>query len=320
MGRSPFAFGAIGAAVAAVVLALAGMTVSASAAALSAGDKQCLACHGSPGMEKQLAGGETLSLHIEGDGFAQSVHSVIGCTGCHADIDLASHPPAENPIATKREFSIAMVQICRTCHNDQFAQWKQSVHAALVREGNPVAPLCTSCHSPHAVIKGAAEEMDTVPCKTCHGDIFTAYATSVHGVMRSSGVTAAPLCFGCHGAHDVSVPSAAQGLKDVCLGCHTEARRLAPGLGCRMPSCISTWCPVRSAMRRRRTGGSISSSMTARRKRRFPSRWACRSSKARRAPRPQRGRASIRRRSGLCSARSIARASKARRALRADWT
>jgi hypothetical protein len=221
MGRNPIA---IGAAAAAAVLALAGMIVSAPAAAAADADTQCLACHGSPGMEKQLAGGETVSLSIQGDSFAQSVHSVIGCTGCHANIDLASHPPAESPIGDKRAFSVAMVQICRTCHNDQFAQWQQSVHAALVSEGNPVAPLCTSCHSPHAVIKGAAEEMDTVPCKTCHDDIFTAYATSVHGVLRSSGVTAAPLCFGCHGAHNVSVPSAGQGLKDVCLGCHTDAR------------------------------------------------------------------------------------------------
>ena len=118
MGRRPFAMGTIGAAVAAVVLALAGMTASASAAALSEGDEQCLACHGAPGLEKQLASGETLSLHIPGDAFAQSVHGVIGCTGCHTDINLASHPPAENPISTKRDFSIAMVQVCRTCHSD----------------------------------------------------------------------------------------------------------------------------------------------------------------------------------------------------------
>ena len=241
---------AIGAAAAAVVLALAGMTGSASAAAPSADDEQCLACHGSPGMEKQLAGGETLSLYIQGDRFAQSVHSVIGCTGCHADIDLASHPPAESPIGTKRAFSIAMVQICRTCHNDQFAQWQQSVHAALVSEGNPVAPLCTSCHSPHAVIKGAAEEMDTVPCKTCHGDIFTAYAASVHGVARSSGETAAPLCFGCHGAHKVSVPSAGAGDKETSVSAAIPTHSPRTGIGFRIPSCISTWCLVPSAMRR----------------------------------------------------------------------
>ncbi|MFI5023444.1 MAG: hypothetical protein ACHQRJ_17570, partial [Alphaproteobacteria bacterium] len=57
----------------------------------------------------------------------------------------------------------------------------------------------------------------------CHGDIFTAYAASVHGVARSGGQTQAPLCFGCHGAHGVSVPSAGEGLRDVCLGCHTGA-------------------------------------------------------------------------------------------------
>jgi hypothetical protein len=223
MARGPFARGTIGAAVAAVVLALAGMTASASAAALSAGDQQCLGCHGMQGLEKPLADGGSLSLHIPGDSFAQSVHSAIGCTGCHADVNLASHPPATNPISSKRNFSLAMVQVCRTCHSAQFEQWGKSVHAALVREGNPAAPICTSCHSPHAVIKGAAESMDTVPCKACHGAIFTAYAASVHGVLRSHGVTQAPLCFGCHGAHGVSVPTAGAGLKNVCLGCHTNA-------------------------------------------------------------------------------------------------
>ncbi len=224
MGRGPFAVGTFGAVVAAVVLVLAWMTAPASAAAPSPGDSQCLACHGMPGLEKPLPSGGTLSLHIAGDIFAQSVHSAIGCTGCHADINLASHPATVAPIASKGEFSLAMVQVCRTCHTGEFSQWDKSVHAALAREGNAAAPLCTTCHSPHAVIKGAAEAMDTVPCKACHADIFAAYAASVHGVLRSSGLTAAPLCFGCHGAHDVSVPSAGTGRKDVCLGCHTEAQ------------------------------------------------------------------------------------------------
>jgi hypothetical protein len=223
VGRRLFAMGAIGPAAAIVMLAVAGMTAPASAGTLSKDDEQCLACHGSAGMETQLASGETLSLHISGDFFAKSVHSAIGCTGCHSDINLTSHPAAKNSISSKRSFSIARAQVCGGCHSDQFNQWKQSVHAALVSEGNPVAPICTSCHSPHAVIKGAAEAMDTVPCKACHGAIFTAYAASVHGVLRNRGVTQAPLCFGCHGAHNVGVPTAGAGLKNVCLGCHTDA-------------------------------------------------------------------------------------------------
>jgi hypothetical protein len=223
IGRRPFATGTIGAAVAAGVLALAGLAAPASAAALAAGDTQCLACHGMAGLEKPLDNGEKLSLQVPGDGFAQSVHNAIGCAGCHADIKPGSHPPAQNSITGRRNFSSAMVQVCRTCHSNEFAQWGQSVHAALAREGNAAAPLCTTCHSPHAVVKGAAEAMDTVPCKTCHADIFTAYTASVHGMFRANGVTAAPLCFGCHGAHEVSVPSAGVGRKDVCLGCHAEA-------------------------------------------------------------------------------------------------
>jgi len=219
--QRPFAMAAIGAA-AMGLLALVGLAAPASAAP-SAADAQCLACHAMPGLEKTLDSGERLSLQIPGDQFGQSVHAALGCTGCHTDIKPGSHPPAQNSIVSRRAFSTAMVQVCRTCHSGEFDQWSQSVHASLVREGNPVAPLCTSCHAPHAVMKGAAEAMDTVPCKTCHGAIYTAYSASVHGVFRSQGITAAPLCFGCHGAHEVKVPSAMIGLSDTCLGCHKEA-------------------------------------------------------------------------------------------------
>jgi hypothetical protein len=175
------------------------------------------------GLEKPLGSGETLSLHIAGDSFAQSVHAALGCTGCHTDVNLASHPPASNSIASKRAFSLSMAQVCGNCHNKELGEWETSVHAALANGGDQTAPICTGCHSPHAVVKGAAAAMDTVPCKSCHRDIFTAYAKSVHGVLRNGGQADAPLCFSCHGAHDVRVPSAGVGRRDVCLGCHTEA-------------------------------------------------------------------------------------------------
>jgi hypothetical protein len=203
------------------VLALLMLTSVACAAAAS--DQQCLACHSMSGLDKPLANGGTLSLHIDGNNFAQSVHGAIGCGGCHTDINLARHPPPANPIASKRVFSVAMAAVCRTCHNDKFEQWDSSVHATLVRQGNPDAPICTSCHAPHAVMKGTAASLPAVPCKTCHGAIFTAYAASVHGIIREHGMLAAPLCFDCHGAHDVAVASAGPGRREVCLSCHTEA-------------------------------------------------------------------------------------------------
>ena len=176
-----------------------------------------------PGFEKTLANGEILSLQINADHFASSVHGPLGCTGCHTDINLASHPPANNPIASKRAFSIAMAQICANCHVDQANRWSKSVHAALVHDNNPNAPICTSCHSPHQVMKGAAAAIETVPCQNCHGGIYTAYLASVHGILRKGGLAKAPLCYNCHGAHDIEVASAGVGRRDVCLGCHTEA-------------------------------------------------------------------------------------------------
>jgi len=221
-GRRAYASGLAAIGLAVLIAALSGMRAPASAA-LAEGDQKCLLCHGTPGFEKELTDGTRLPLQIDGDHFGSSVHAALGCTGCHADVNLTSHPPAANPIASKRAFSIGMIQVCRTCHSDKFDQWSTSVHADLVKQGNPAAPICTSCHSPHTMLKGAAAAMDTVPCRTCHEPIFTAYAASVHGVLRSGGVTQAPLCFSCHGAHDVRVPSAGAGRRDVCLACHTEA-------------------------------------------------------------------------------------------------
>src|SRR5208282_4379581 len=187
----------------------------------AASDQQCLGCHGSAGMEKKLEGGGTLQLHVPADMFAKSVHSAIGCTGCHSDIDVAAHPPAENDIPSARGFSIAMTQVCRGCHTDKFDQWETSIHAALILSNNPAAPICTDCHNPHAVVKGAAISMDQIPCKKCHVDIYTAYLGSMHAKARlKSEQSYAPICTDCHSAHAVQPTSVGQGPEAACFGCH----------------------------------------------------------------------------------------------------
>ena len=108
----------IGFAIAAVAAGLALLPAAAPPAfaadeAPSAADQQCLGCHGTAGMEKKLADGDTLLLHVPADMFAKSVHSAIGCAGCHSDIDLAAHPPANKDIESKRSFALTMTQVCR---------------------------------------------------------------------------------------------------------------------------------------------------------------------------------------------------------------
>jgi hypothetical protein len=208
---------AVAAAVASLALLLAAPARTADA------DQTCLACHSAAGMEKTLGDGNKLSLHIDGDLFAKSVHTVVGCTGCHMDVDLNSHPPAAKEIKSAREFALATVELCKNCHADKFEQWEGSVHAAMVREGNPRAPICTDCHNPHAVIKDAAATIERIPCQKCHQPIYQAYLGSVHAKARLAPETSyAPLCTGCHTAHSVKPVVSAEGPKVACLGCHAE--------------------------------------------------------------------------------------------------
>jgi hypothetical protein len=187
-------------------------------------DKACLGCHGFEGMEKKAANGDTLSLHIPEEIFAKSVHTVVGCSGCHTDVTLPDHPGNGKAIASARAFSIDSIQACRMCHDDKFKLWEGSIHASLVRDGNPAAPICTNCHNPHAVIKGAASTMESVPCRNCHSDIYDAYAGSVHGKLRSTGQIVAPLCAGCHTPHSIKAADVAMGngLNIACTGCHAD--------------------------------------------------------------------------------------------------
>ena len=219
-----------GLAIAAIVAGI-GLLTGVAAPAQPAGDKpsaadqKCLGCHGFAGMTMKLEDGNKLDLHIPAAAFEKSVHRVIGCTGCHSNIDPAKHPPATPPkFKSARSFAITTTQLCRNCHADKFTQWQTSIHAALVRSGNPAAPICTDCHNPHAVIKGAAATIAEIPCKKCHTKIYAAYRGSVHGQSRLHNKQSyAPLCSGCHTAHAVKPVAAgtlAQGPEAACTGCH----------------------------------------------------------------------------------------------------
>ncbi len=207
-----------------VVAAALAFASPAAVGALSQEDEQCLACHSARQLEKKVASGETLSLHIEPTAFADSAHSALGCPACHSNVTTDNHPPARSKIASLRENSVAMTKVCRTCHGEVFKQYESSTHAGLMREGNAAAPLCTTCHDPHAMKREAAyDEATGAPCSNCHGSIFEAYAASVHGKARKQGRVEAPSCSNCHGAHEVRAAAAEEEVRDACYACHGGA-------------------------------------------------------------------------------------------------
>jgi len=191
-------------------------------------DKKCLKCH-SKNRKKTMEDGEVLSLHVAKVDYANSVHGEIGCTSCHEEVASKKHP-SRDPINSRRELSLALNQSCRNCHEENFEHYENSIHARLVADGNVEAPVCTDCHSAHAVESMTVYQPVTgLPCKNCHEDIFDAYTQSVHGEARANGNVIrashiqAPICADCHQAHAVTAIAINDHLQTTCLDCHEGA-------------------------------------------------------------------------------------------------
>ena len=134
-------------------------------------DRQCLGCHATEGMTKDLQDGGTLSLHVSGDEYARSVHKANGCGSCHSEVDIKSHPPSKRDIKSTRQYSIERAETCRLCHEQAFKHYEGSIHAARIREGSPLAPVCTGCHGSHSVTPKTAYET----CIGCHAAALDAH-------------------------------------------------------------------------------------------------------------------------------------------------
>ncbi len=178
----------------------------------------CLTCHRQP--LTRTINGTTVSLTIDEAWLKESVHRNHECTDCHTAYSKTFHP-SPKALDSVRELSRLASETCDRCHLAQAVRQRDSVHRALLSRGDQAAPGCSDCHGSHQI--GPAAKIDTLdglPCKRCHQEIFGAYKASVHGRTVSSGKGGAPLCAGCHRAHDVKPAMASRSPRDMCLSCH----------------------------------------------------------------------------------------------------
>jgi hypothetical protein len=222
-------------------------------------DARCLKCH-SKKLKKKLEDGETMFLQISGEDFEQSVHRVIGCTGCHRDVTKVKHP-SRQPIESRRAYSLKHNQTCSQCHASKYTAYEGSVHASLVADGAVNAPVCSDCHSSHSIQQRSVyEPVSGEPCSTCHEAIYDAYASSVHGQAREHGNVIreahvqAPICADCHQAHEVNAVAASGYLRTTCLDCHEGAivahEQWLPNAGMHLNSVSCAACHSPEAERR----------------------------------------------------------------------
>lgn len=210
----------------------------------------CVACHGSHGVKLVAAwkqsltpsgycltchardltllrpDGTALSLGVDIDKLAASVHPRHECADCHTGFSTGAHPAGAGGDRNRR--ILAANRTCARCHADKLRQAEGSIHFTRLRSGSSGAPGCTDCHSAHEVApRERYATLAGTPCRGCHPEIFAAYSGSMHGQARISGEhLTAPLCSDCHRAHDVQGSARPELVRAACLGCHPTAPAL----------------------------------------------------------------------------------------------
>jgi predicted CXXCH cytochrome family protein len=107
------------------------------------------------------------------------------------------------------------------------------VHGKAVAAGHLDAPVCSDCHTAHAIEQptAAAFRMQSTPiCGNCHKDKFTTYRDTFHSQLSSlGGYVETARCWDCHGAHEIlpasdpRSPVAPANLIKTCGRCHVGA-------------------------------------------------------------------------------------------------
>jgi cytochrome b subunit of formate dehydrogenase len=205
---------------------------------------RCLRCHGREGYSREGADGRERQLHVNAEGFQQSVHGGRDCVNCHKDIVKIPHTKGVD-----RKVG------CVSCHTnlweeaqleggngeherlgvvvEQIESYMTSIHARPnIDDQSRTNATCYDCHDAHYVMPidnlAHPESRLKIPmiCGNCHSGILQTYMTSVHGKEIGSGNTDAAVCSDCHTTHNISEPHEVSGrlaITEQCGNCHEDA-------------------------------------------------------------------------------------------------
>lgn len=172
----------------------------------------CLACHANKSLSKFKEGVEA-PLFVDPDVIGNSMHEQIACVDCHTNFTYEEHP-AENPEDYRKVAGLA----CMKCHPFQAYLYKKSTHGDLALQnklgkidGKDVEPaLCSSCHGFHDIqsprfepYKSKFRASGKKVCGQCHEGRYESYEDYYHGKAYKNKAKDAPVCWDCHGSHEI---------------------------------------------------------------------------------------------------------------------
>ncbi|HEX9021494.1 MAG TPA: cytochrome c3 family protein [Nitrospirota bacterium] len=189
----------------------------------------CLRCHRQR-IQMAFQNGEKLSVAVAPEHLEASVHNKLSCSDCHYGFSSEAHP--KRNFRTRRDMTIASAELCRRCHFDIYTKLQDSIHYTKLSQGDLNAPVCTDCHDSHAIAAAGKERIDSANrCRKCHLDIYSIYASSVHGgALLNEHNKDVPVCVDCHKTHDIQSPRTVEyreRIPEMCSRCHANKETMA---------------------------------------------------------------------------------------------
>jgi len=133
----------------------------------------------------------------------------------------------------RADWRLSIPLVCGKCHEKQRDIYRHSVHGVEVLEkGNPVAAICSDCHTTHDIqspAQASTKVAITQNCGNCHVESYRTYIQTYHGQVHRLGYAYTAKCSDCHSAHNaqrVSDPAARVHPNNrlaTCQQCHKNA-------------------------------------------------------------------------------------------------
>jgi predicted CXXCH cytochrome family protein len=168
--------------------------------------RTCGQCHGTEGMAKKHGLPSVYPLYMDSiHGFALSKEGLLvaaNCQSCHGSHHILSRTDPLSPTNKKN-----VPTTCGKCHAGITESYLGGVHGRAITAGKMDAPVCSDCHTAHAIEQPTADafRMQSTPiCGNCHKEKFSTYRDTFHSQLGAlGGYVETARCWDCHGAHDV---------------------------------------------------------------------------------------------------------------------
>ena len=194
--------------------------------------KTCGTCHSTGGMAQKHGLASVYPNYIDSiHGFALSKEGLLvaaNCQSCHGSHHILSHTDPASPTNKAN-----IPKTCGSCHAKIDADYESGAHGHAMLSGNLKAPVCTDCHTAHAILSPTESKfrMQSTPiCGSCHKDKLSTYRDTFHSQLGSlGGYVETARCWDCHGAHEIlpasdpRSPIAPANLVSTCGKCHAGA-------------------------------------------------------------------------------------------------